>query len=156
MTHQIFDTRDHPSGTSHEIQKFLLEPSRYIPAKVGPSTSESTCPDRGIDGVGRRTHTQWLEYALVDKVHVAHAGQLGHDVRANYVHLLSTLSGCQNQRARGHTSLLYCIFSRNSNVGRKFRRFLVKPLTVSFGLYDGSFLRTNNKYPRQRADETEI
>jgi hypothetical protein len=100
MTHQIFDTRDDSSGTSHEIHKSFLEPRGYIPAKGGPCTSESTRLDRRIDRVGRRTHTQRLEYALVDKVHVAHAGQLGHNVRANYVHLLSTLSCCQNRGAK--------------------------------------------------------
>src|SRR6266852_326479 len=99
MTHQIFDTRDDPSGTSHEIHISLFEPRGYIPAKVCPCTSEFTCPDRRIDGIGRRTHTQRLEYALVDKVHVAHAGQLGHDVRANYVHLLFHLERLSEPRS---------------------------------------------------------
>ena len=148
MTHQIFDTTDDPSGTSHEIYIFLLEPRGYIPAIVGPCASESTCPDCRVDGVGRRSHTKRLEYALVDKVHVAHASQLVHDIRANYVHLPSTLSRRQHRGSTDHTSLLYWNSSRNSYVGRRFRRFLVKPLTVSCSLYDWSFLRINNEHLR--------
>jgi hypothetical protein len=80
VTRQILDTRNDPSWTGREIDIFLLDPRGYQPAKGSPCVSESARLKSRIDRVGRRGHTQRLEYTRVYKVRVAHAGQRGHDV----------------------------------------------------------------------------
>ena len=80
MTCQLFDTRNHPRRAGQEVNVLLLQPMGYQPAKRRPCTSKSTRLDSCVDGVCRGTHIQGFEYAVVDKVREAHAGQSGNDV----------------------------------------------------------------------------
>ena len=143
VTYQLFGTRNYPSRASHEVYIFLLQPMGYQPAKRRPCIGESTRTDSHIDRVRRGTHIQGLEYTTTDKVCEAHAGQGGHDICTNHVHLLSISGKGQNWRQGRHTWLLYSHSSRSSTEGRKFRRFLVISTTLSFDLYDKSWLTTS-------------
>src|ERR1700761_5383034 len=102
MTRQLFDTRNHPTWTSHEVHGFLLIPEGYQSTERGPCTGKFTRLGSRVDRVGRGMHAQRLEYTIVDKIHVAHAGQCGHDVRTNHIHLLSIISHCQNREEGSH------------------------------------------------------
>jgi hypothetical protein len=85
-------TRNDPSGSSHAINIFLLDPRGYQPRKGGPGISKSTRLESLVDGVGRGTHPQRLDYTVVHKGREPHAGQRRHDVCTNNGYVLFALS----------------------------------------------------------------